>query len=171
MLIYIITKLERTVEHFRRHIANSHKLQRRSAKRLPKYKPLWDLPMMASSCCYVSQDGSCFSKIYSDYSQPVKANSYDSVKELKDRLLKCAPKQDNRIGAVTILPNCGNQVGRCAEPHAARSCIKDLSKKFPIPIDNLIFSIAHVVKTGEPRNPCAICRKVFPNIKVFPKLM
>ena len=48
----IEAKLERAVEQFRRMVANELKLQRRSTHRLPKEKPLWDLPMMASSCCY-----------------------------------------------------------------------------------------------------------------------
>lgn len=166
----LIEKLERTVEYYRCGLANSHKLQRRSPKRLPQYKPLWDLPMMASSCCYEYHAGITYSSIYSDYSQPVKSNSYDSVIALKARLLECAPDEDKRIGATTKLPYCGNEVGRCAEPHAAKQCMKKLSIKDDDQIDSLIFSIAHVIKTGEPRNPCAICQKVFPKIKVFPKL-
>lgn len=167
----ILEKLERTVEQYRCQVANRHVLQRRSPKRLPKNKPLWDLPMIASSCCYLYPNNSNASAIFSDYSQAVKANSYDGTPELKDRLLDCAPDRDRRIGASTKLDGCHNQVGRCAEPHAARKCIKTLSaRNGNIPVDRIIFSIAHVIKTGEPRNPCAICKRVFPNIRIFPKL-
>lgn len=165
----IIATLERTIEQYRCRVANEHRLQRRNPRKLAKNKPLWDLPMMASTCCFRYQGGN-FSAFYSDYSQGVKANSYDATPELRDRLLECAVINDIRIGADTRLPGCRNQVGRCAEPHAARKCIRDLATpRHPIPIDGLIFSIAHEVKTGEPRNPCAICHHVFPNIRMFPQ--
>ena len=165
----IIADLERTVEHFRCRIANQHRLQRRNPRKLAKNKPLWDLPMMSSTCCFLYPGGNR-SGFYSDYSKGVKANSYDSTPELRDRLLQCAVVNDVRIGAVTRLPGCSNKVGHCAEPHAARKCIKDLaSPHHPISIDRLIFSIAHEIKTGEPRNPCAICQHVFPNIRIFPQ--
>ncbi|MDE5875839.1 MAG: hypothetical protein K2H15_09340 [Muribaculaceae bacterium] len=166
----LIAKLERAVEQFRSQVANRHRLQRRSPKRLPKNKPLWDLPMMASSCCYADLQTGQFSKIYSDYSQQAKSNSYDSFPELRDRLLACAPPDDRRIGVRTSIPGCYNEVGRCAEPHAARKCLKDLPRRINQPIDSLLFSVAHTIKTGEPRNPCAICRAVFPQIRTFPHL-
>lgn len=165
----IITSLERTVEQYRCRVANRHILQRSDPKKLAKNKPLWDLPMMASTCCYRYPGGN-FSAFFSDYSQAVKANSYDTTPELRDKLLECAIDGDQRIGAKNKFPGCGNQVGRCAEPHAARNCIKDLSTPHrSIPISGLIFSIAHEIKTGEPCNPCAICHYVFPNIKIFPQ--
>lgn len=120
-----------------------------------KAKPFWDLPKCAVVCCGLQN------KIYKDFSKPVRTNTYDKVPILKSELLKYVPPR-GKIGNITILPNCGNQVGRCAEPHAAKRC---MINEPHITIKDLCFSVARDITTGEPMNPCAICMAVFPTIK------
>lgn len=170
LMMHIIEKLERSVQYYRLQLANNHKKQRRESKRLPSYNNYWDLPMMASACCFVYSYGKgSFSDIKEDHSKPVRVDSYDSVPALKSKLLECSNQKNPKIGDKSKFAGCGNSVGRCAEPHAAKKCL--LAIKHPDgPLDSLLFSLACEIKTGEPRNPCANCQHVFPHIKVFPKL-
>lgn len=147
--------LERACLHYCGELRNIHKKQRRYISHDGKAKSMWDLPKCAVACCGLLND------IYKDHSKPVRVDTYDRVPILKAELLKYVP-QNGKIGDVTILPRCGNQVGRCAEPHAAKRCMKDDPR---VTIKDLKFSIARDITTGEPMNPCAICLAVFPTIK------
>lgn len=148
-------RLERACAYYCGELRNTHKKQRRYTSHDGKAKPFWDLPKCAVACSGLQNE------IYKDHSKPVRPNTYDRVPALKYRLLKYAPR-NGKIGAITILPKCGNQVGRCAEPHAAKRCMINEPNTA---INNLHFSVARDIITGEPMNPCAICTAVFPTIK------
>ena len=151
----IYPKLERACTYYCGELRNTHKKQRRYLSHDGKAKPLWDLPKCVIACRGLQN------KIYKDFSKPVRTDTYDRVPTLKFELLKYVPPR-GKIGDITSLPNCGNQVGRCAEPHAAKRCMIDEPH---IAISDLHFSVARDVTTGEPMNPCAICIAVFPTIK------
>lgn len=140
-------KLERTVEHYCSTLVNCHKKQRRFVLHDGKRKPIWDLPMVAVTCSSKSTNKS-------NHSKPVNTRSYDKVPDLKHALLRCG-----EIGAQ------GNfdiyQVGRCAEPHAAKDCLLDDRKSS---IDDLSFSTARVIKTREIKRYCGNCRHTFPQL-------
>lgn len=148
-------KLERACAYYCGELRNTHKKQRRYLSHDGKAKPFWDLPKCAVVCCGLQN------KIYKDHSKPVRRNTYDKVPSLKSELLKYVPP-GGKIGDITILPKCGNQVGRCAEPHAAKLCMIDDPHTT---IHDLRFSVARDITTGEPMNLCAICVAVFPTIK------
>lgn len=148
-------KLERACAYYCGELRNTHKKQRHYLSYNKKAKPFWNLPKCAVVCCGLQN------KIYKDFSKPVRTNTYDKVPILKSELLKYVPPR-GKIGNITILPNCGNQVGRCAEPHAAKRC---MINEPHIAIKDLCFSVARDITTGEPMNPCAICMAVFPTIK------
>lgn len=148
-------KLERACAYYCGELRNTHKKQRHYLSYNKKAKPFWDLPKCAVVCCGLQN------KIYKDFSKPVRTNTYDKVPILKSELLKYVPPR-GKIGNITILPNCGNQVGRCAEPHAAKRC---MINEPHIAIKDLCFSVARDITTGEPMNPCAICMAAFPTIK------
>lgn len=148
-------RLERACACYCGELRNTHKKQRRYLSHDGKAKLFWDLPKCAVACCGPQN------KIYKDFSKPVRTDTYDKVPILKSELLKYVPPR-GKIGDITILPNCGNQVGRCAEPHAAKRCMMDEPR---IAINDLSFSVARDIATGEPMNPCAICMAVFATIK------
>ena len=149
-------RLDRDCMYYCGELRNKHKKQRRYLSHDGKRKWIWDLPKCAVSCCTDKN------VLYHDYSKPVRKDTYDKVPKLKEELLKCAPHPMGKIGDVTILPNCGNQVGRCAEPHAAKECM--LGDKIESPVA-IRFSISRDITTGEPMVPCAICKFVFPDLK------
>lgn len=149
-------KLERACDNYCGELRNHHKKQRRYLSHDGKAKYFWDLPKCAVTCRGLQNN-----KIYKDHSKPVRTDTYDKVPVLKAELLKYVPL-NGKIGDITTLPFCGNQVGRCAEPHAAKLCLIDQPRTS---INHLHFSIARDITTGEPMNPCAICLAVFPTIK------
>lgn len=130
-------KLERACAYYCGELRNTHKKQRHYLSYNKKAKPFWDLPKCAVVCCGLQN------KIYKDFSKPVRTNTYDKVPILKSELLKYVPPR-GKIGNITILPNCGNQVGRCAEPHAAKRC---MINEPHITIKDLCFSVARDITT------------------------
>lgn len=147
-------KLERTCIHYCGNLRQKHKKQRRHDYK--NNKDVWDLPKCAVACC----SKHCQNKPSMDFSKPVRENTYDKVPTLKSELVKYS--KNGKIGGKTFLRNCGNQVGRCAEPHAAKCCMLKISNTA---IKDLLFSVALDIKASEPMSPCAICLKVFPTIK------
>lgn len=95
------------------------------------------------------------------FSRPVKSNGYDNVKELKRELLKCVPPE-GKIGDTTNIKGCGNKVGRCAEPHAAKECIIKHSGAL---LADIVLSMPLCIATLEPMEYCAICKHIFPTLK------
>lgn len=152
----VYSDLERDVSIYCGQLRNKHKKQRRYVFHDGKAKPLWDLPKCAIACRREN-----VAKIYHDFSKPTRVDTYDRVPLLKARLLRYVA-YGGRIGDLTNLPNCGNRVGRCAEPHAAKRCMLD---QHDTTIAEIIFSAALDITTGEPMEPCAICKAVFDTIE------
>lgn len=141
-------KLERTVLHYCGKLVNCHKKQRRYVLHDGKRKSMWDLPMVAVSC-------QSKSKSASSYSKPVNKKSYDKVPALKNALRTCGEIGDSGKYA-------SYQVGRCAEPHAAKECLlEDRSSD----LTDLSFSTARVIKTKEIMAYCGNCKHAFPQLK------
>lgn len=151
----IFPDLERAVDQYCGELRNKHKKQRRNIIQDGRLKTIWDLPCVASACRY----SNC--TIHKSVSKPVNINTYRQTPELESALLGCAGPH-GRIGDPTTLSNCSYQVGRCAEPHAAKECILKRPQTRLAEID---FSQARCIRTGEVKIACAICKHVFPNLR------
>lgn len=150
--------LERRTIQFCAELRNKHK--KRVAFHDGRFKVLFDLPTCAVSCQWKRNDD-----IKSAFSKFVRSDTYDKVKELKIALLACVAP-GGKIGDLTNLQTpkgvSRNQVGRCAEPHAAKEC---MLKYHRATLNEIYFSTALDITTGEPKEACVICKRVFPTIK------
>lgn len=143
-----LNKLERAVCHYCGKIINCHKKQRRYVLHDGRNKPIWDLPMVAVSC-EVNNIIKC------DCSKPTNVRSYDSVPALKRALEQCG--QIGQPGNYA-----GYQVGRCAEPHAAKLCLISAPHAR---LNDLCFSTARVIATREIMPYCGNCQHTFPQLE------
>lgn len=141
-------KLERTVVSYCHNLVNRHKKQRRYVLHDGKRKPIWDLPMVAVTCRSKSA-------LKSNHSKPVNVRSYDKVPSLREALQVCG-----NIGETGKYDSY--QVGRCAEPHAAKECL--LADKNSS-LTDLIFSSARIISTQEIKKYCGNCKQTFPQLK------
>lgn len=57
---------------------------------------------------------------------------------------------------------CCNKIGRCAEMHAANSC---LNRDQALSIDDLRFSVAYICRTAMPRSYCLNCVTLFQTVR------
>lgn len=145
-------KLERSVENFCRDIINNNiRVRRRAWLHDGKYKEFWDLPRVAVVCAAHRNNS------YKGYSKRVKSNTYDLTPDLKNALLNLLPL-GGKIGDTNGI--CPYPVGNCAEPHAARECIK----KENVLLNSIHFSTARIVTTGEIMPYCDNCKQTFPTI-------
>lgn len=151
----MLLDLDRACLYYCGELRNENKKQRMNICKDGKYKSIWDLPKCAVACKGLR------GHIYKNFSKPARSNTYDKVPQLKTELLKYV-RPGGKIGDVTNLPRCGNQVGRCAEPHAAKDC---MIKEPRTTLLNLKFSVALDIVAGEPMPACAICKATFPTIK------
>jgi hypothetical protein len=136
-----LDKLERTIIQYCSELVNKHKKQRRYVYK--DNKCIWDLPCVAVSCAYDAT-------AYSDFSKPTRSDTYKKVPKLEETLLT--------LGKIGEHVNGRYPIGHCAEPHAAKKCMKDNQKALP---NNIYFSTARVVRTKEIIDYCDNCKATF----------